>query len=104
MNTTSHILHGLWRRPQAEPLHSNALDLWVDLMMTLERGNFDVIFFADVHGVYGRAGGCHRKFVESGLQIPSNDPSVILSALACHTEHRGLAFTSSIVQEHPFNR
>lgn len=24
-------------------------------------------------------------------------------ALACHTEHLGLAFTSSIVQEHPFN-
>ena len=103
MNTASHILHGLWRCPQAEQLRFNSLDLWVDLVKTLERGNFDVIFFADVHGVYGRAGGSHRKYVESGLQIPSNDPSVILSALAYHTEHLGLAFTNSIVQEHPFN-
>jgi FMN-dependent oxidoreductase (nitrilotriacetate monooxygenase family) len=103
MNTTSHILHGLWRRPQAEQVNFNSLDLWIDLVKTLERGFFDVIFFADVHGVYGRAGASQRKYVECGLQIPSNDPSVILSALASHSEHLGLAFTSSIVQEHPFN-
>jgi len=103
MNTASHILHGLWRRPDAHQIDFNSLDLWIDLVKILERGLFDVIFFADVHGTYGRRGGAFAKHVESGLQIPSNDPSVILSALACHTEHLGLAITSSIVQEHPFN-
>lgn len=103
MNTASHILHGLWRQPQAGQTRFNSLDLWIRLVEELERGLFDIIFFADVHGVYGRKGGSFRKHVESGLQIPSNDPSVILSALACHTKHLGLAFTSSIVQEHPFN-
>ncbi|MCB1748222.1 MAG: NtaA/DmoA family FMN-dependent monooxygenase [Gammaproteobacteria bacterium] len=102
MNTASHILHGLWRQPDARQVDFNSLEMWIDLVRELERGLFDVIFFADVHGLYGNFQGSFRKHVESGLQIPSNDPAVILSALASHTEHLGLAFTSSIVQEHPF--
>ncbi len=103
MNTTSHILHGVWRRPDARQIEFNSLDLWVNLAKELEAGLFDVIFFADVAGLYNDFNGSYRKHVESGLQIPSNDPSVILSALAYNTEHLGLAFTSNIMQEHPFN-
>ncbi len=103
MNTASHILHGLWRREDAGQTAFNSLAFWVKLVQELERGLFDVIFFADVHGVYGRKGGSFTKHVESGLQIPSNDPAVVLSALASHTQHLGLAFTSSIVQDHPFS-
>lgn len=103
MNTSSHILHGVWRRPEARQTEFNSLRLWVELAKELEAGLFDVIFFADVVGLYNDFKGSYRKHVEVGLQIPSNDPSVILSALAYHTEHLGLAFTSNIVQEHPFN-
>lgn len=103
MNTASHILHGLWRQEDAGQTNFNSLTFWIKLVQELERGLFDVIFFADVHGVYGRKGGSFRKHVECGLQIPSNDPATILSALASHTQHLGLAFTSSIVQEHPFS-
>ena len=103
MNTTSHILHGVWRQPNARQIEFNTLDLWVDLAKELEAGLFDVIFFADVSGLHNDFKGSYRKHVEAGLQIPSNDPSVILSALAYNTEHLGLAFTSNIVQEHPFN-
>ena len=35
--------------------------------------------------------------------MPSNDPSVLASAIAYATEHLGIAFTASILQEHPFN-
>ena len=103
MNTASHILHGVWRRPDARQTEFNSLKLWVDLAKELEAGLFDVIFFADVVGLYNDFKGSYRKHVEVGLQIPSNDPSVILSALAYNTEHLGLAFTSNTVQEHPFN-
>ncbi len=103
MNTASHILHGVWRRPDARQIEFNSLELWVNLAKELEAGLFDIIFFADVAGLYNDFNGSYRKHVESGLQIPSNDPSVILSALAYNTEHLGLAFTSNIVQEHPFN-
>ena len=103
MNTASHILHGVWRREDAGQIAFNSLAFWVKLAQELERGLFDVLFFADVHGVYGRKAGSYRKHVESGLQIPSNDPAAILSALASHTQHLGFAFTSSIVQDHPFS-
>lgn len=103
MNTASHILQGLWRQPEGHQVDFNSLDLWVDLAVQLEEHLFDMIFFADVAGLYEEFEGSHRVHVETGLQIPSNDPSVILSALAYHTEHLGLAFTSNILQEHPFN-
>ncbi|MGE0338190.1 MAG: NtaA/DmoA family FMN-dependent monooxygenase [Gammaproteobacteria bacterium] len=102
MNTASHILHGLWRRPDAGQVHFASLQFWIDLVRELEQGGFDVIFFADVHGVYGRPRNSLRKYLEAGLQIPSHDPAALMSALAAATSRLGLAFTSSIVQEHPF--
>ena len=103
MNTTSHILHGAWRLPEARQTDFHSLEHWVSLAQTLERGKFDYIFFADVVGLYDDYRGSWEKFVESGLQIPSNDPLVLASALASHTEHLGIAITSSILQEHPFD-
>jgi FMN-dependent oxidoreductase (nitrilotriacetate monooxygenase family) len=102
MNTTSHIVQGTWRLPGAGQTEFNSLDHWVDLARLLERGRFDVLFFADVTGLYGEYRGDHRKYLEAGLQVPANDPIVLLSALGAATEHLGLAVTSSIVQQHPF--
>jgi FMN-dependent oxidoreductase (nitrilotriacetate monooxygenase family) len=103
MNTTGHIIQGTWRRPTARQADFNSLDHWVDLAKTLERGKFDAVFFADVVGLYAPYRGDERKYVEAGLQVPSNDPSVLASAIAYATEHLGIAFTASILQEHPFN-
>jgi long-chain alkane monooxygenase len=103
MNTVSHIYHGLWRHPHTRQLDYNDLDTWTDLAKLLERGRFDAIFLADVIGLYGDYRGGWDTYVREGLQIPSNDASVLISALAHVTEHLGLAFTSSIIQEHPFN-
>lgn len=103
MNTTSHIIHGAWRRPEARQTEFNDLQHWVSLARELEQARFDHIFFADVVGLYHDHRSDWRKFVESGLQIPSNDPSVLVSAIAQATEHLGIAITSSVLQEHPFN-
>ncbi|MCZ4581787.1 MULTISPECIES: LLM class flavin-dependent oxidoreductase [Gordonia] len=103
MNTTSHIVQGTWRRPSSRSADFNDLDHWVNLAKTLERGKFDAIFFADVVGLYAPYRGDERKYFEAGLQVPSNDPSVLASAIAYATEHLGIAFTASILQEHPFN-
>lgn len=103
MNTTSHILQGLWRQPGARQTDFNSLDHWVHLAKLLERGRFDFIFFADVVGLYGDYGGSYEKYVQSGLQIPSNDPSVVASAIVYNTTDLGIALTSSVIQEHPFN-
>jgi FMN-dependent oxidoreductase (nitrilotriacetate monooxygenase family) len=103
MNTTGHIIQGTWRRPSARQTDFNDLEHWISLCRTLERGGFDAIFFADVVGLYAPYRGDERKYFEAGLQVPSNDPSAIASALAYATEHLGIAFTASILQEHPFN-
>ena len=102
MNTTSHILGGQWRHPEAQQHRFNELSLWTDLARTLEDAKFDALFLADVVGLYGNHGGGWESHVDRGLQVPSNDPVVLQSALAATTEHLGLALTSSVVQSHPF--
>ncbi|MDR2256825.1 MAG: NtaA/DmoA family FMN-dependent monooxygenase [Arthrobacter sp.] len=102
MNTPSHILGGGWRHPDAQQLRYNELSLWTDLAKRLEEAAFDTLFLADVVGVYGDHDGGWASHVRRGLQVPSNDPLVLASALAAVTDKLGLAFTSSVVQAHPF--
>ncbi|RID81490.1 FMN-dependent monooxygenase [Peribacillus asahii] len=103
MNTASHILHGLWRDEEGHQLNFNDINLWVSLAKRLEDGGFDAMFFADVIGLYGDYKGSWEHHVQAGMQIPSNDPMVLMSALAVNTKHLGLAFTAAPLQEPPFN-
>lgn len=102
MNTGSHIRGGLWRHPEAEQHRFNELSLWQDLARQLEAAKFDALFLADVVGVYGNYGGNTDALIRKGLQVPSNDPLVLASALAATTDNLGLAITSSTIQAHPF--
>ncbi len=102
MNTTSHIHHGQWRRPDARQHEFNDVKLWIDLAKLLEAAKFDTLFLADVTGLYGDADADWSVYVREGLQIPSNDPAVLVGALATHTENIGLALTSNVAQSHPF--
>lgn len=102
MNTTSHILGGLWRHPEAQQHRFNELKLWTDLAKDLEAAKFDALFFADVVGLYGDYDGGWASHIEKGLQVPANDPLVLASALAATTEDIGIAVTSSVIQAHPF--
>ncbi|MGG1290469.1 LLM class flavin-dependent oxidoreductase [Bacillus smithii] len=103
MNTASHIIHGLWRDENGHQKNFNDVELWVSLAKKLDEGGFDAIFFADVIGLYGDHRGGWEYHVKTGLQIPSNDPMVLMSALAVNTKYLGLAFTAAPLQEHPFN-
>jgi FMN-dependent oxidoreductase (nitrilotriacetate monooxygenase family) len=103
MNCVSHIHHGQWRRADTRQLEYASLDPWVELAQVLERGRFDALFLADVIGTYDSYRGSRDPAVIEGLQIPVNDPSLLIPALALGTEHLGFAFTSSVLQEHPFN-
>lgn len=102
MNTTSHIIGGAWRREESQQHRFNELSLWVDLVRELEDAGFDIAFFADVVGLYGDYEGGWASHLRKGLQIPSNDPLVLISALAATTRRIGLAMTSSVIQAHPF--
>ena len=103
MNTASHVLHGLWRAPEARNHDFNSLKHWTNLARQVDTAGYDLLFFADVVGLRQTWNGNWRKAVEGGIQIPVNDPSVLASALAAATENLGIVFTSSIVQDHPFD-
>ncbi len=99
----SHVSHGLWRLPEAEAhRRANDLDVWVELARIAERGKMDAMFFADAVGTGGFQADDHKASARHGM-IPMNDPSMIVSALAAATEDLGFMFTSSVLQDHPFD-
>lgn len=103
MFSVSHIYHGLWRHPQSRQRAFNDLQTWIELAQLLERGRFDALFLADVIGTDSIYKGNWDIYLNEAVQIPINDPSVLAAALIGATEHLGLAVTSSILQDHPFN-
>ena len=103
MNTPSHVIHGLWRDPEAANHEINSLSHWVELARYLDGAGYDQMFFADVTGLRSPWNGSYELVAEQGMQIPTNDPSVLISALATATENLGLVYTSSIAQSLPFD-
>jgi FMN-dependent oxidoreductase (nitrilotriacetate monooxygenase family) len=102
MNCVSHIQHGLWVRDDTRQLDYNSLEPWIELAQLLERGCFDAMFLADVVGTYDiYKGGAETSLVEA-MQIPVNDPALLIPAMAHATKNLGFAFTSSVLQTHPF--
>jgi FMN-dependent oxidoreductase (nitrilotriacetate monooxygenase family) len=55
-----------------------------------------------VVGVYDVFRGGRDIAVKGAVQIPVNDPSLLIPAMAHATEHLGFAYTSSVLQSHPF--
>ena len=103
MNCVSHIQQGLWVRDDTRQLEYTQLDPWVELAQILEQGCFDALFLADVVGVYDTYKGGPETSITQGMQIPANDPALLIPAMAHATENLGFAFTSSVFQAHPFS-
>jgi long-chain alkane monooxygenase len=103
MYNGSHALHGLWRHPEADR-QRDFMDVgqWIELAQLLERGRFDLLFFADVIGAYDVYGGDWKAAAREGVQFPNADPLILLAALATATENIGLAATSSVFLQHPY--
>jgi long-chain alkane monooxygenase len=102
MNCVVHQSPGLWVRPDDKMLEYTKLASWVELAKLLEKGKLDALFLADVVGVYDVYHGDRQAAVTQAAQIPVNDPVVLIPAMAYATEHLGFAFTSSVLQNHPF--
>jgi FMN-dependent oxidoreductase (nitrilotriacetate monooxygenase family) len=102
MNCVSHIQQGLWVRDDTRQLEYRTLAPWLDLARLLEAGGFDALFLADVVGLYDTYLGGPETSIREGMQVPVNDPMLLIPAMAAVTEHLGFAFTGSILQAHPF--
>ena len=90
-------------RADTRQLEYTSLDAWVDLAKTLEKAKFDSLFLADVVGVYDVYKGGPETSISEAMQIPVNDPTLLIPTMAYATEHLGFAYTGSILAEHPFN-
>ncbi|MEZ3159956.1 NtaA/DmoA family FMN-dependent monooxygenase [Microbacterium sp. BWT-B31] len=102
MNTVSHISHGLWSLPGNNRHRFNELEYWTELAQILESGGFHGVFLADVVGAYDTFRDGPETAIREGLQIPSNDPLLVIPAMAAVTKRLGFGATFSTSYEPPF--
>lgn len=74
----------------------------LELSQLLEHGLFDAVFLADVIGAYDGFRGGPETALRKAVQIPNNDPLLLIPAMAAVTEHLGFAVTFSTTYEPPF--
>jgi FMN-dependent oxidoreductase (nitrilotriacetate monooxygenase family) len=102
MNCVSHQSPGLWAHPRDRSLNYTDLFYWTDLAQTLERGRFDGIFLADVLGIYDVYAGSPDAALRHAVQVPVNDPLLLIPAMAAVTEHLGFGVTCTLSYEPPY--
>ena len=102
MNCVGHQSPGLWTHPRDQADRYNTLDYWVELARVLERGKFDALFLADVLGIYDVYKGSSRTALENAVQVPVNDPLMVVPAMAYVTRHLGFGVTCGLSYEHPY--
>ncbi|MDP9928029.1 LLM class flavin-dependent oxidoreductase [Variovorax paradoxus] len=102
MNCVGHINHGLWTHPRDRSLEYNTLEYWTDMARTLERGFFDGLFIADIVGVYDVYRHNVDVTLRESIQLPVNDPLLLVSAMAAATRHLGFGVTVNLTYEQPY--
>lgn len=102
MNCVSHISHGLWQLPGNNRHRYNDISYWTELAQILEDARFDGIFLADVVGAYDVFRGGPETALREGMQIPNNDPLLVIPAMAAVTSGLGFGVTFSTSYEPPF--
>jgi len=102
MNCIAHQSPGLWTHPRDRADSYNTLEYWTDLARTLERGKFDALFLADVLGIYDVYQGSPRTALEQAVQVPVNDPLMVIPAMAVVTQHLGFGVTCALSYELPY--
>lgn len=104
MACVTHQTTGQWKNP-LHGVRDRYCDLhyWTELAQTLERGFFDCVFLADVHGTYSVYKGSNRTAIEGGAQFPNNDPTFLIPAMAAATRHLGFGCTWSTTYFPPYH-
>jgi FMN-dependent oxidoreductase (nitrilotriacetate monooxygenase family) len=102
MNCVGHINHGFWTHPRDHSPEYKTLNYWTSLAATLERGLFDGIFLADIVGVYDIYQGSVDLTLRESIQLPVNDPLLLVSGMAAVTKHLGFGITVNLNSEAPY--
>jgi FMN-dependent oxidoreductase (nitrilotriacetate monooxygenase family) len=102
MNCVGHINHGLWTHPRDNSSQYKTLTYWTELAQLLERGLFDGLFIADIVGVYDIYQDSVDVTLKESIQLPVNDPLLLVSAMAAVTRHLGFGLTANLTYEAPY--
>ncbi|RDL23501.1 FMN-dependent oxidoreductase (nitrilotriacetate monooxygenase family) [Pseudomonas sp. URMO17WK12:I10] len=102
MNCVGHINHGLWTHPRDTSTQYTTLEYWTDLARLLERGLFDGLFIADIVGTYDVYGQSLEVPLKESIQLPVNDPLLLVSAMAAVTRNLGFGLTANLTYEAPY--
>ncbi|WP_343591544.1 LLM class flavin-dependent oxidoreductase [Paracidovorax wautersii] len=102
MNCVGHINHGLWTHPRDRATDYRRLEYWTNLARTLERGLFDGLFLADIVGTYDVYRGNVDVPLRESIQLPVNDPLLLVPAMAAATQHLGFGVTVNLSYEAPY--
>lgn len=102
MNCIGHINHGLWTHPRDNSTSFNTLEYWTELAQLLERGLFDGLFIADIVGVYDVYQQSVDVPLKEAIQLPVNDPLLLVSAMAAVTKNLGFGLTANLTYETPY--
>jgi hypothetical protein len=102
MNCVVHQSAGLWTHPRDRAANYTDLEYWTELAQILERGKFDGLFIADVLGVYDVFGGDANTAISQGIQVPLNDPVLVIPPMAQVTRHLGFGVTCTLSFEPPY--
>lgn len=102
MNCIGHINHGFWSHPRDTSTQYKTLDYWTDLAQLLERGLFDGLFIADIVGVYDVYQKSVHVTLKESIQLPVNDPLLLVSAMAAVTKNLGFGLTANLTYEAPY--
>lgn len=102
MNCVGHINHGLWTHPRDRSHDYTRLGAWTSLAKTLERGLFDAVFIADIVGVYDVYEASIDLTARESIQLPVNEPTLLVPAMAAATRNLGFGVTVNTGIEHPY--
>ncbi|MFJ4623248.1 LLM class flavin-dependent oxidoreductase [Streptomyces sp. NPDC088812] len=101
-STVGHTAAGLWRHPDSQAHRYRDLGHWTETARILERGRFDALFIADALGPLEVYQGRVDAALRDGINTPTDDPLLLVSALAAATRHLGFAVTVSATYELPY--
>ncbi|HYP46026.1 MAG TPA: NtaA/DmoA family FMN-dependent monooxygenase [Propionibacteriaceae bacterium] len=99
VNLTS---QGLWAHPDQNTHRYTDLAYWSELARLLQEGYFDFLFLADSYGYPHLNGTTPSVTFEQAVEVPNNDPMLLIPALSAVTSDLHFAVTASTTFEEPY--
>lgn len=90
-----------WRHPDSDPFGSLDFEYYLGIVKMAEEALFDMVFLSDGVGI--RTSYKDEDELSRWGRVVQFEPLTLLSALAVHTSHIGLAATASTTYNEPFH-